>query len=708
MMKKSSCFLYVLMFFALFTTNRSFVVKAEDIKYDYTNVLGYSYSTSQTIFNVYSKNASQISVVVDGESTPLTKIDETNHVWKGYVVGDLNGKEYSFTIKDNKENLYENILDPYGKYINSEGTKNVIYENNANLFEWWVNQVEPLEIKDKNKIIYGINIENYTKHSSWKGEDNNRGKLLGLTESDTGTYLTGYDYIKSLGITYLELSRVNHTISPFSIENQIVSGETPLSGELEFRKVVNSYYLNNIGVVLTFNYKEFSQQFLDNISKLDKESYLNDQGKFDLNKKMSQEYIYELLSYYAENYKLSGIKIENMGDYSISFMNSIISKLKQINKNIMIYGHSTNTIANYVSESSLNEVTHLRVINGSLSYSLLGNLFNNTEKGMLEGNYSPEVLESLKHALLSGVNNGELDYSLVKGINTKKDWLNESSYQLINYIGDRHGLSLFDKLGMNNLLSDSIIEQKTIIAYGVMMMSGGIPYIYSGEEFLASYLDVNKEDDSVCETSGVFCYSTKEENKVIDWSYASKNEKIVNALKALINYRKSNKSIALTDFSVIKNNVEIYTNNEMPGLIGFIRNYPNAYTRDTEKIVALFNFSNNDYVVEMPEEGWRGLYTYNSSSRDGENLIIKAHSLYTEYKEKQPKVSNWFTLFFVIGIIGGIYMLNIFLNKKLVEKRGYDVESVQKKYRPFIKRKEKKDKNVDDSSSETEKEEQNK
>ena len=54
-------------------------------------------------------------------------------------------------------------------------------------------------------------------------------------------------------------------------------------------------------------------------------------------------------------------------------------------------------------------------------------------------------------------------------------------------------------------------------------------------------------------------------------------------------------------------------------------------------------------------------------------------------KKKQPKINSWITLILVLSVIGLLYYANIVLNRKLVEKKGYDIKQIKKKYRPFIK-----------------------
>lgn len=685
MNKLKSCLLFFICAISVCFFSCEEVIDATEILYEYNEMLGYSYSEDRTIFKLYSSKASKVDIYVeDIGTTELQRNSANNNVWETFITGDLKGKEYHYIITIG-EVVYDNIVDPYGKCINKEGIKNVICADALEPTESEEMSGRNLAIKDSNKIIYGVNVENFTKHSSWKGLEANRGKLLGLIESEANTYLVGYDYIKSLGVTYLEISQVNDKTAPFAIDNSYVTGTGENDGELELKQVVKEYNLNNIGVIFTFNHKEFSNKLINDLKIIDEESYFNNNGQLDLGKKMTQEYICELLTYYVANYNASGLRIENLNEYSIDFINSIIARLKKINENIIIYGQGISVEENYVGENTIKETDGLKLINGSLSYGLMGNLFNKTEKGFLLGDYSNYNVESLKHAFLSGIDNGEIDYTLVKGIYNKGELQIENSYQIINYIGNKNGLSIYDKMIIDSQISKTLIEQKVILAYAAMMMSGGIPYIYSGEEFLMSYLDIDKDEQSVCDANGNFCYQTLESGKKIDWAKSRSNLNMVNAIKSLINYRKSSQTVAQTNVSALANNVEIYSSDDCPGVIGFIRNFPNAKTRDAEKVVALFNFSNNDYTIEISGEGWEQLYNYNSAQRDGDKLMMKANSLYTEFKEKQPKVSQWITLLLVVSIIGSVYTANIFLNKNLVEKKGYNIKDVKRKYRLFIK-----------------------
>lgn len=663
-------------------------VKAQEIENVYDGELGAFYTSTQTIFKVWSSSASKIEVVVEGSVNEVKSLyrDEDTNVWLGQIGGDLNGAEYTYRVEYSDGDIYDNVLDPYGKYLNSTRTKNVIYNDSLVGFEEWYDQNDYLNIKDKNKIIYGVNIASFTGNDTWGGLLENKGKLLSLNQSETrfNDALTGFDYIRDLGITYLEINSISDYSNPFIIDSRYVSGEYNYSGVLELKKVVNDYYYSNIGVLLEFNFESLSSLFLDNLKKLDKNYYLEENGDFDLTKNMNKKYIFDVLCYWAKEYKLSGIRLENMSMFTVDFINELSEELIKINPNFILYGDgSYETLDNNAGEKNLGQLGNVKMFNGSLNYALFGDLNNKEGLGILSGNYEDKIIESLKFSFLSGVNNGEINYSLVEGVSYKGEWNISSAYQVINNIGNKSSLSIYDKLIINNLTGDNIIKQKIVLAYGTLMSSGGIPYIRAGEEFLVSYQDSTGSEGSICSEGNVFCFYTDESDKIIDWNFAVRNKDTISAFKSLINFRKSNYSVAQTSVNVLKNHVKFYQGEN--GVIGFIRNYPNAYVNDTEKVFVLFNYSNDKYFIDdVGGKGWNGLYNYNASNRDGNGIEMYANSIYIETKEKQPKINQWIVLIIVIGVIGGLYYLNIFLSKRLVEKKGYDIKDINKKYRPFV------------------------
>jgi len=210
---KKVFFIFAMMFLFFTVADKTNVAATENNLMD---DLGYQYSTSRTIFKLYSSEAIDVRVIVEdveNGTISLSKSEGTN-IWMGYIPGDLNGKEYSYYIKKEDGSEYYDVIDPYGKFINSTKTRNVIYSENLLVQptegEEQVIEKAYLKVAEKNRIIYRINVSNFTSHITWSGLNENRGKLLGLIEAGTvySGVSTGYDYVSELGITYIELSNI--------------------------------------------------------------------------------------------------------------------------------------------------------------------------------------------------------------------------------------------------------------------------------------------------------------------------------------------------------------------------------------------------------------------------------------------------------------------------------------------------------------------
>lgn len=688
-MKKYKLIFYVLaiIFFAFNTNN---IVKAENVN-TYDGTLGIEYTTSGTSFSVWSSSAESIKVSIEGlEDVELTWSSSSN-VWKAYVGGDLINKEYSYTVEYSGGEIYENVLDPYGKFLNKTADKNIIYDGGLVGFTEWYEQEGNIITSDREKIIYGLNIKNYTSDVTWDGAAVNKGKLLSLIEDGTkySGVATGFDYIKNLGVTHVELVDLLDSTNKFAVNSSLVSGEYSYSGNSELKNVVNKYYQAGMGIIINLNLDEFSPKFLTNLNKLDKNYYLKQDSTLNIDQYMVQKYIKDLATYWIKEYKLAGLNFESMNVIDINIINEIYNDLEETYPDLILYGNGSYSVSNgsKATENNLSKMENISMFNNSLNYSLFGNLNDATLKGLLAGNYSEEIVETLKFAFLSTVDNGLIDYSLVQGVSYKGDWNNKKSYQLINNLGLRTGLSLYDKLYLSGIESDRIIKEKMILALGTLVSSGGIPYIQAGEEFLMSYKDAtnNSESNAICDSDSTFCFYTDESKKTIDWSRAYKFNDIINAFKSLVNFRNSSDSVVQSDRNTIKDTVRFYSNEEYPGVLGFTRTYIGVRVDQVEKISVLFNYSSNNYkVADLEGKGWRGLYNYNDSIRDGDEVDMKMNSIFMEVRIKQRKVSQWITLIFVVGIIGAVYGVNLLLSRKLVEK-GHDIKDIKRKYRPFIK-----------------------
>lgn len=653
--------------------------------------LGITYTEESTTFKVWSTSAKSIKVVIKDETpVEMTKEDSTSNVWVCTIEGNLKEKEYSYTVEYEDGEIYYNVLDPYGQYLNTTKDRNIIYTGLEANYTQWEEQNNNLDIADDNKIIYALNVKKYTSDSTWNGTELYRGKLLGLIEPSTRYegYTTGYDYLKTLGITYIELDDIVDLDNPFMPNKELVIGTEYYANKKEFRNFVNAYYNNDIGIIAKFDYKSLSDNFLNNIGKIDRNYYLKNENELDLGKQMVQQYIKELVNYWIQEYKISGIKFENISSYSIDFINSIKETISTEHPDFLVYGDDLNAEnkENKTNQYNLNKINDVAMVSNAMNYALFGNLNSKIDYGILQGNSNSEYIETLKFALFSTIDNGQIKYNLVKGIANKNYWGNTSTYQIINKLGEYSGLTLYDKFKINSDYNDALIKQKMILAWETMMLAGGIPYVQSGDEFLISYFDEtnNTAGNSICIEDDK-CYYSRE-NQNINWSYIAKNKDANDSFKALINFRKNNATRLLNNYAVVKNNISVYQFENNPLVVGYTRIYSGATNGYPQSLFVVINYSNSEVILDsVNSEDWEGVYTYNGASRIDDDIKLTSNSIYMEQKIKKSKVHPLITLLFVLVVIGGVYTANIYLSKKLVQE-GYDPKNIKKKYRPFVKK----------------------
>lgn len=164
--------------------------------------LGATIEDNKTTFSVWSPVAQSISVVTDHNTYEMTRKD--NGTYTVLVDSNLHGISYQYEVLLNNKTIRVN--DPYAKGLTVNSTKSVVID---------MNQVQDFpsqfpEIERNDVVIYEVHTRDISMHPN--SGIKHKGKLLGLIEERTQTHTghsTGFDYIKSLGVSHIELLPVN-------------------------------------------------------------------------------------------------------------------------------------------------------------------------------------------------------------------------------------------------------------------------------------------------------------------------------------------------------------------------------------------------------------------------------------------------------------------------------------------------------------------
>nr|AGI19289.1 GlgX2 [Cyanobacterium sp. CLg1] len=202
--------------------------------------LGAKWDGQGTNFALYSENATTVELCFFDRQNQETRIPLTevqNYVWHAYLPGIMPGQRYGYRVdgvydpeEGHRFNVNKLLIDPYAKaldgeigfgepifgYVWEDEDEDISFSelDSAHLvpkavvvdesFDWEGDK--PLDIPEHETIIYELHVKGFTKLHPDIPEDL-RGTFAGLAHPSTIVYL------KSLGITAIELMPIHHFLS---------------------------------------------------------------------------------------------------------------------------------------------------------------------------------------------------------------------------------------------------------------------------------------------------------------------------------------------------------------------------------------------------------------------------------------------------------------------------------------------------------------
>ena len=229
----------------------------------------------------------------------------------------------------------------------------------------WKPNEKPKFTNLNDAIIYELNVRDFSidKNSGI----NNKGKFLAFTEMGTKGIdgkPTGIDYIKSLGVTHVELmpifdfSTINETSNKpqynwgynpknFNAPEGSYSTDpySPITRVKELKQAIQSLHDNGLRVNMDVAYDHMYSGTNSNFNKLVPGYYFrtnsNESGYGNTiasENAMARKFIVDSVVYWAKEYNLDGFNFDQMGLLDIKTMNEIRKKLSSIDPSILILG----------------------------------------------------------------------------------------------------------------------------------------------------------------------------------------------------------------------------------------------------------------------------------------------------------------------------------------------------------------------------------
>ena len=430
-------------------------------------------------------------------------------------------------------------------------------------------------------VIYEVSVRDFSMMK--EGNIPDQGKFLAFTHEDTRTdagYSTGISYIKELGVTHVQIMPMFDfaTVDELNIQAFYNWGYDPLQYNvpegsftthpdlpvqrvIEAKKMIQAFHKQgirvNMDVVYNHVYDMDTSPFESVVpyyyfrrsasGALSNGSFCN--NDIDSNRLMVRKFILDSCQCWMEAYDIDGFRFDLMGVLDVVTMNEVVAQSRKLKPDAMIYGEGwnmptlldENLKANMGNQAMMPEIGH----------------FNDFFRENVKGKTSPNEIAARGYC--SGDTNFlPAMFSAMIGncLNDDKVKLFEQPHQSVNYVECHDNSTSWDKLKeccREDQREVRIRKHKLMI--GTILVSQGIPFLHSGQEF--------------CRTkSGNYnSYRSNDPLNQLDWLRRERYDEVVRYTRDLIQLRKRIPSFRLISaeeisrhvmFSSLDNKVLIY------------------------------------------------------------------------------------------------------------------------------------------------------
>ena len=538
--------------------------KLEKLPY-YDGPLGFELNEKETIFRLWAPTADEVILNLYNDGLFGPKFKEKNLIkhhdghWEVSIQKNLEGIYYDYLIKTNDTSFQ--TIDPYAISAGANGKRAMVLDLEKTNPEGWSEDKAPERKNDD--IIYEIHVKDFTYQKFSGISDEARGKFLGLAQKNThltfdSTFPTGLEYLKSLGITHVQLMPIYDfgSVDEMGADNQFNWGYDPENynvpegsyssdaehGQVrvrELKEMVKALHESGIRVIMDVVYNHTYR--LDSPLFRIEPWYFYRQNKdgsssngsgcgndIATERPMVHRFILDSILYWTREYHMDGFRFDLMGLIDTRLMNDIREKLdSEYGKGEkLIYGEPWAAGGTAVKEGfQLSDKNALPLLSNGIG------AFCDSTRDLIKG--------SNFDAHSSGfVNGGVVDLNLFR--HAVAGWMNgdwhfrtKSANQTIQYVSSHDDWTLWDKLKFTCDEKEDflVLDEKTIAANkaaaAMYFTMQGRPFMLSGEEAARTKIGVK---NSYC--SPLFI------NR-FDWVRTKEADELISYYKGLIRLRKA-------------------------------------------------------------------------------------------------------------------------------------------------------------------------
>ncbi|MFT8323130.1 MAG: type I pullulanase [Bacillus sp. (in: firmicutes)] len=543
--------------------------KEFDKLFYYSGSLGVNYTVDKADFSLWAPTAQQVKLIIqDPEKTvdkrkEIEMIRKEKGVWVTSISENLEGYYYSYLVLINLE--WREAVDPYAVAVSANGLRGAIVDIKKTKC---IKPNLPPLAHAVDSIIYETHIRDFTIHANSGVEK--KGTYVGAAELHTSTDTgekTGLSYVKELGVTHLELLPVHdfeevdeleevkkynwgYNPSHYNVPDGSYSLDphNPYTRISELKTLIQAVQRQGIRVIIDVVYNHVYKKEESSFEKI-VPGYFFRYDSFGIpsngtgvgndiasERLMVRRFIVDSVRFWLQEYQVDGLRFDLMGILDIETMKQVRKLCAEYDPNFLIIGEGWNLQTALPEKQKaiiLNqkELPHIGQFNDQFRDKIKGSTFQLDHKGYALGGNEQNIPELLAGSI---------------GLLHADDGLFNEPDQSVNYVESHDNHTLWDKITVCfPEMREEIKQKKHRLATTLVLLSQGIPFLHSGQEFFRTKQGVENS------------YQSPDEINQLDWDRMVNYNKNVEYIKKIIALRKTNSAFRMQTAVQIRKHIKM-------------------------------------------------------------------------------------------------------------------------------------------------------
>lgn len=634
------------------TVKGSKIVRTDefDQKYAYTgDDLGAVVKDGSTTFKLWAPTAAKVELVTYKSTDEKAQEDKKQDMTLGTEDGKLGvwsittsyakaGTAYTYKVYF-ADGTVNNSPDPYAKAAVRNGMRSVVFGGNM---ATPVSRKASFGKRPTDATIAEMNIRDFSIHESSGVDVAKRGKYLGVIQSGAKKdgKPTGFDYLKSLGITHVQImpmydfgsvneagdlsyvdkndkdnphqnwgyDPINYNVPEGSYASDSANPATRIT---ELKQMVEGLHKAGLRVIMDVVYNHvynaeknaFGQtvpgyyfRYNDDGSLSNRSGCGNDTAS---ERKMMRKYIVDSVKYWAKEYGIDGFRFDLMGLIDLETIKEVREAVHAIDPNSIILGEGWDMSQLPYGNRTIQPNAYKLAENNGVAF------FNDSFRDAVKGQGDDDVAgfvsgnrgsDNLVMQNLYGCQPGNASC-------TGRRYANAG--QTVQYVEAHDNLNLYDKLkkSLPNETEENL-KKRVMLANSLVMFAHGMPFFELGQEFLRS------------KNGNANSYNAGDGDNSVKWDLVKTNEDAVEYFKALIKLRNEIPALRDSEYSDVNNNMHWIKSSD--GI--------NAFSVDNngKTYVFIFNANSGESTVNIGKGKYRVRIADGKANSNDESVCPEA------------------------------------------------------------------------------------